>query len=421
MPAMLTEALTGALTAMLTRDRASTRRTVTSTAVSETRPAGRRDDAQLVQDLSFWGVHHFSLPHWKVVELGRPSSGWANETLVVTISGGPGGPGDERLVVRLPPMMPVFPVYDLGAQARVLDALASESVPVPRVVAFEEAEHWLGAPFLVMSYEEGRAGPEAPTVDPWLLGAPIERQRHLHGAFVEMLASVHRVDWLGNGLGGVLRGGDAPLAAEVGWWVDYVQWATNGSPPSRLAQAVAWCAETAPQTDQAPSLCWGDARIGNVLYSDDFEIRAVLDWELASVGPPEMDVGWYLALDGLVELFTGKSVPGFMRRDDVIAGYERVAGRVLEDIEWHELFALTRSVAVSERLSIVAALGGTKYLGGGGNESPVLQELARRIDAFGVTRLPEEPFDHGSAGWDAALLPPSRVAAVRSVRYFRLS
>ena len=147
------------------------------------------------------------------------------------------------------------------------------------------------------------------------------------------------------------------------WWVDYVQWATDGSPPALLAQAAAWCAAEAPDTDWLPSLCWGDARIGNVLYSDDFEIRAVLDWELASIGPPEMDLGWYLVLDELVELFTGRTVPGFMPRQDVISCYERALGRQAVDVAWHELFALTRSVAVSERLARTAALGGADLPG----------------------------------------------------------
>ena len=78
---------------------------------------------------------------------------------------------------------------------------------MPRVVAFEEGTDWLGTPFLVMSFEQGRAGPEAPTVDPWLLGAPVERQRHLHSAFVGMLATLHGVDWWSHDLGEVLRGG----------------------------------------------------------------------------------------------------------------------------------------------------------------------------------------------------------------------
>ena len=361
---------------------AGTRRTVTSCAMSEALGAGRRDDDQLARDVSAWGAHHFSMPSWRVAHLARPSSGWANETVIITVSGvGDGGPEDDRLVVRMPPLTPVFPACDLGAQARVLEALATEPVLVPRVVAHEEEEHWIGAPFLVMSFEQGRAGPEAPAVDPWLLGAPVDRQVHLHRAFVEMLATLHRVDWRDHDLGEVLRGADASFASEVRWWVDYVSWATDGSPPPLLADVAAWCAETAPQAD-GPCLCWGDARIGNVLYSDDFGMQAVLDWELASIGPPEMDIGWYLVLEDVVESFTGRRVPGFMRRDDVIACYEQFSGRRLGDVEWHELFALTRSVAISERLSIVAALGGGRYPGGGGNDSPVLRDLVRRIDAY---------------------------------------
>src|SRR2546430_12257364 len=45
-----------------------------------------------------------------------------------------------------------------------------------------------------------------------------------------------------------------------------------------------------------PVLCWGDVRIPNVVFGDDFRARAVLDWEMASIGPPELDIGWYLVI-----------------------------------------------------------------------------------------------------------------------------
>jgi len=349
--------------------------------VSQASGAGRRSDTSLASGLRAWGRAHFSDPEWEVVELVRPSTGWANETVIVTVRSSSSSRAPHRLVVRIPSLVPVFPDANLVSQARVLEAVGG-AVPVPQVLVVEADEQWIGAPFAVMSHVAGRPGPEVPALDPWLLEASAPRQQDLHQAFVETLADVHAVDWRGGGLAGVLRGADGSLADEVAWWAEYTGWATDGSPPSGLARAMDWCATTVPGTEPQRALCWGDVRLGNLLLDDHLEIRAVLDWELASIGPAEMDLGWYLALEAVVELLTGRRVPGFLERSGVVAAYEEAAGRALVDLEWHELFALTRSVAISERLSVVAAQSGGEHPTPGGEANPVLRELLRRVELF---------------------------------------
>jgi aminoglycoside phosphotransferase (APT) family kinase protein len=323
----------------------------------------RREDAVLIEGLSRWcGTS---------VKFTRPHAGWCNETLLVQ--------GDRPFVVRLPPLIPAYPVYDLGAQAQVLDTLAEAGIPVPRVIALEEDTEFLGAPFLAMSLEPGRPGPEAPALDPWLVEAPIEAQGQIQRDFIETLASVHRVDWAR--LGGTLRdGGD--LTAEVGWWREYIDWATDGAPPARLVDAVDWCARTVPSSVPVRSLCWGDTRIGNFLFSDGYRISSLLDWELATIGPAEMDMAWYLVLDELLTTFTGRTLPGYLDRNTLIAGYEAALGRRVQDLVWHEIFALVRSVAITERLVRIAEAGGLEYPGEGGDRNPVMRHLDRRIESF---------------------------------------
>src|SRR4051794_27869826 len=126
-----------------------------------------------------------------------------------------------------------------------------------------------------------------PVLDEWIIESPLGAQRGLHERFVDTLASVHRVDWRSSDLGTVLRGGEVQLHREVAWWAGYVDWASKGTRPGAPADAIAWCAATVPRADPPPSLCWGDARIGNVLFDDARSIASVLDWELASIGPAE--------------------------------------------------------------------------------------------------------------------------------------
>jgi aminoglycoside phosphotransferase (APT) family kinase protein len=109
-----------------------------------------------------------------------------------------------------------------------------------------------------------------------------------------------------------------------------------------------WCRDHQPE---APPSCllWGDVRLGNMLVDDHMRPTAVLDWEMASIGPPEVDVAWYTALEAMTEHFVGTRVPGFLRRDEVVSHLERSLGRSLVDLEWFEVFAMARSAALNLR------------------------------------------------------------------------
>lgn len=334
----------------------------------------RRDDAELARAVQNWCGHMWPAAAREVVELVRPTAGWTNETLLVRCRDG------SRFVVRLPPPLPTWRTYDLAAEASVLETLARASLPVPQVLAFDDDPQWLGAPFLVLSFEAGHPIGEVAAFDPWLVEANVDAQRAVHVAFVQMLAAVHAVDW--QPLASTLRGAGATLSAEISYWRDYIEWASDGAPARVLADAAAWCAHTVPATEPAPSLCWGDARLGNVLYHDDRTIASVLDWETASIGPAEMDLAWYLALDDLTVHFTRRTLPGFLERPELIATYEHAIGRAVRDLAWHEIFALVRSTAINDRQARLAARTGASYPGVAGDANPVLPYLAAKIDAF---------------------------------------
>jgi len=117
-----------------------------------------------------------------------------------------------------------------------------------------------------------------------------------------------------------------------------------------LRNARAWCTENMPADDPPPALCWGDVRIPNVVFDDDFRARAVLDWEMASIGPPELDIGWYLVIHAMTTEVTG-DLPGFRSRDQVLHAYESQLGRALHDLEWYEAWAAFRAAAIMVRLA----------------------------------------------------------------------
>ena len=285
-----------------------------------------------------------------VGELTQPTAGGlSSETYLFESTGG------EQLVARLAPAGDaLFPVYDLAMQARIMQTLGDNRVvPVPRVVEYVVDTGFLGSPFLVMEHVDGRVPSDNPpfVMSGWVHDAPADLQRRLHDEFVSTCARIHRADWRALGLGEVAsRSGGTTLAAEVAWWSDYLDWTADGAPPAVFRDARAWCAENVPADEPPPALCWGDVRIPNVVFDDDFRARAVLDWEMASIGPPELDIGWYLVIHRMTTDATG-DLPGFHARDHVLRAYESQLGHALYDLSWYEAWAAFRSAAIMVRLA----------------------------------------------------------------------
>ena len=101
-------------------------------------------------------------------------------------------------------------------------------------------------------------------------------------------------------------------------------------------------------------LNWGDARVGNILYRD-FTPIAVLDWEMATVGPREVDLAWMIFLHEFFhDMAVGFGLPGmndFMQRDSVVVEYEELTGHTVRNLDWFEVYAALRFAIVSIRTS----------------------------------------------------------------------
>jgi aminoglycoside phosphotransferase (APT) family kinase protein len=279
--------------------------------------------------------------------LQQPSAGGLSSETYLFDAGRP-------LVARLPPAGDaLFPVYDLHAQARVMQCLARHGgVPVPEVVAYEADESFLGTPFLVMARVQGRVPSDNPPylATGFVVDATPAQQRRLHESFVDTCARITAIDWQAAELGFLARPGGTTLDAEIAWWAGYFDWAADGARIPVLEDALAWCREHRPATEPAPSLLWGDVRIPNVVFDDAFAPVAVLDWEMASIGPAEVDLGWFLTMHSMTEEYT-RPLPGFLAGDDVVARFAAGLGRPVEDLAWYEAWAAFRSAAIMARMA----------------------------------------------------------------------
>ena len=336
---------------------------------------GREAEGVATGLAAWWRAKHPDHRDVRVAPPTRPSAGLSSETFLVDVSWRGGG---SSLVLRLPPPGDgLFPAYDLAAQALVQEQLGQTVVPVAAPLAVEEDASWLGATFLLMTRVPGRLLADFPPflTEGWLHESSRAEQRAVHVGFAGVLADIHRLDWRGLGLGSLARGEPPYLACELAWWSDYLRWA--GESPPVVRRALEWCIARCPDGEPAPSLLWGDVRLGNVIFDESPRPVAVLDWEMASIGPAELDVGWFLALHEQSVRTAGEDLPGFLSRDEYVAAYEQRLGRELSHLDWYEVFALVRSAAIMVRVAAVLAQDGVDDSWLRGN--PMLAELDRRI------------------------------------------
>lgn len=303
-----------------------------------------------------------------VGQVERPDPGFSCETVIV----------DREVVVRLPPVGDgIFPAYDLAQQAAVQQAVAAAGVPVAEPCRYEPDPGFLGAPFVAMPFVAGPITGPLTAADPWLTGLADDTARHqVWATFLDAVAAIDRVD--GDGLG--LRGG---LAAELEWWDRYLGWATDGRPPAALADALAWCRSNRPPAEPPAGLLWGDVRLGNVIW-DGAALRpsAILDWDMATVGPAEMDLAWFLSLEQVGADLTGMTVPGFGSHGDAVDRFEASIGRPLQGLPWFEVFALVRASAVSTRIAVLFERAGQRSMFQPGDD-PTLHAALQRIEHQG--------------------------------------
>jgi aminoglycoside phosphotransferase (APT) family kinase protein len=299
----------------------------------------------------------------EVGDVSSPSStGMSSETLLFDASWRDAGEHRSgSFAARLAPDpadVPVFPVYDLEAQFRLLRLLAEHSrVPVPRTRWLETDARHLGTPFFVMDRVEGRVPPDILpyTMDGWVLAATPEERRRLQDASVGVLAHLHAVDVDAHDVSFLEFDvpGDTPLRRHFENQRRYYDWVRGDRRHRIIEDTFDWLEDNWPE-ESATVISWGDSRIGNVMYGG-FEPVAVLDWEMAGLGPREIDVGWMVFMHVFFQDLTERAgmpgLPDFMRSDDARAAYEAAAGVELVEPRWYEVYAGLRHGIVMTRVT----------------------------------------------------------------------
>jgi aminoglycoside phosphotransferase (APT) family kinase protein len=315
----------------------------------------------MAQRLGAWVAHTIGADA-AVVEVTTPEgSGMSSETLLFTVQ--PGDAAPERYVARLAPAADahyaVFPEYDLELQRKVMELVGEHTeVPVPRIAWYEPDAEFLGSSFLVMHRVDGIVPADIPPYPfgGWLADAsPADRAR-LERSSVRALARIHDLTPETHDLAFLARPehGASALDQQLGYQRAYYDWAREGATVPIIERAFTALDATRPAEGPAV-LNWGDSRIGNVIFAD-FEPAAVLDWEMATIGPAEVDVAWMAFLhrffDDMTQRFGMPGMGDFLALDRVAAIYEEESQRALHHLEWFEMLAALRFAIISVRTSM---------------------------------------------------------------------
>jgi aminoglycoside phosphotransferase (APT) family kinase protein len=275
-------------------------------------------------------------------------SGASNLTYLVTV-------GERELILRRPPTgRKAKSAHDMSREVRVMTALRDVYPYVPKVVAFCDDESVLGSHFYIMERMRGiilrRELPRGMTFTR-------DETRRLCTNVLDRLIDLHTLDYRSAGLAGLGRP-EGYVSRQIEGWTSRYERARTPDAPS-YERVTGWLHANTP-VEVRHCLIHGDFRFDNVVLSPDdpFEVIGVLDWEMATVGDPLMDLGNSLAywIDRrdplLLRIFRLQPthLPGMLSREEVVHYYCERTGTRCDDFTFYRVYGVFRLVVIMQQI-----------------------------------------------------------------------
>lgn len=289
-------------------------------------------------------------------------AGQSHETILFDLHSRENGQAHEKgCVVRIKPRsFTVFPDNLFDEQYRIMKLMSDgRYVPVAKPLWKEDDPSILGAPFFIMEKKNGRVPVSIPPYarEGWLADTPLAQRRRLWENAVRQLAAIQTVPVEQAGFlagSGEARSG---LAQEWDKYVRFVDWLNEDEATRRdygpLLQASLERLKGMWPSNQPEGIVWGDARIGNMMFDEDMNVIAVMDWEQPSLGGALHDLAWFTVVSetmhGATSTF-GKQLEGMGSRDETVALWQEVCGKSPADLEWYEEFTHLKMSCTGVRL-----------------------------------------------------------------------
>ncbi|MET0371309.1 MAG: phosphotransferase family protein [Sphingobium sp.] len=320
-----------------------------------------RDLADLARDLEGWLAER--MPDAREIRIDNLSyplgAGMSHETILFDARWHETGHTKvQGMVVRIKPTGHLVFLDDMFTEQYLLmQALQKDGrVNVAPPFWFETSSELLGAPFFVMERRHGRVAVSLPPYarQGWVFDATPQQRRLLWNNTVRQLAAIQTVP---TSIAPFLDPSEGPSGFDHEWsrWQRYLDWLPDDDVVQWLRGASAALEKARPKIIE-PGIVWGDARLGNMLIDDNFEVAAVMDWEQTSLGGALHDLGWWLHTERMQT--DGRGLPqleGMGTRDETLALWREISGKSTRDIEWHEAFAAFKMGCLSRRMAILGA------------------------------------------------------------------
>lgn len=311
------------------------------------------------------------------LRFARIAGGASNLTFEVT------GRGGRRLVLRRPPLSHVLAsAHDMGREHRVIAALGPTPVPVPEALGLCADGSVNGSPFYVMSYVDGHVLRGADEIERVLdEGA----RRRAGEDLVDVLVALHALDVDAVGLGDLARR-DGYVERQLKRW--HGQFLRSQAQereagvdrPLPIVEEVHDLLASRVPTQQGVVVAHGDYRLDNTIVGPDGAVRAVLDWELCTLGDPLADLGT------LLMYWTRIDLPGFPSGAELAGRYAAGSGRDIADLGYYVAFAHWRLACILEGVYARFAAGA---MGADRSRAAVVADQVGRNAATAMRALKE--------------------------------
>ncbi len=245
--------------------------------------------------------------------------------------------------LRRPPLHHVLPTaHDMSREYRLMHSLGPAGIPVPVTAGLCTDESVNERPFYVMEFVEGhilRSAPEAEAA------FDVATRRAVGDHMADTLAALHDVDPDAVGLGDLGRHEGYIERQLKRWRGQYEQMQVEGVDHGGLVERVGDELARRVPKQQRTSVVHGDYRMDNVVLADDGSVRAILDWEICTLGDPLADLGmlmvyWADRDDATAVLgLSPTTAPGFSTRAEVLARYDSVSDLDTSGVDYYAAFA----------------------------------------------------------------------------------
>ncbi len=264
--------------------------------------------------------------------------------------------GEREMILRRPPFgRKAKSAHDMAREYRVLTALKPAFPLCPEPLAYTDDEGIIGSPFYLMERIQGvilrKDLPSALRFTP-------DRARGLSENLVDTLCRLHAVDYHAAGLDDLGKGGGYVSRQVAGWSKRYAEARTADAPSCE--KVTGWLHDKMPSHSPASTLIHNDYKFDNTVLdsSDPTRIVGLLDWEMATIGDPLMDLGSSLAywveandppqLQAIRTMPT--NVPGMLTRKEQVARYGEMSGIAIDNFDFYYCFGLFRLAVIAQQI-----------------------------------------------------------------------